>query len=180
MYGIRYVNLDGEEDTYKTDAKADAERFVKTRKAWGYRIIDFIHAKKPVAPSTVKLNGTSGYYNDVIVGWKEIESSRIDGDGFVVRWYRYADRTIDRMCDALNGWHTYWEQRYKAVLTDKLGTAELILRGNETADLFFDMAIKCHGREDEDGTTTDAEVVRILFRYISNYIEGEEVWRLTN
>ena len=53
-------------------------------------------------PSEVKMPSYRSYFYNVFEGWKKIPEVSIVGEGYKVEFYRYSERTIDEMCDALN------------------------------------------------------------------------------
>jgi len=52
------------------------------------------------------------FRKNIIEGWKEIPTGTISTDYFTIKAYAYNEATIDRNCDALNGWYAI-ETDYK-------------------------------------------------------------------
>ena len=75
----------------------------------------------------------SGYRKNIFEGWKKLDDATIVGDGYTVEFFRLSERTIDRMCDALNGWHNIWT-RFRCDYTDEKGTLSITVRKPEDAD----------------------------------------------
>ena len=87
-------------------------------------------------PSAIKLKSFSGYRKNVFEGWKRLDDATIAGEGYKVEFYRLSERTIDRMCDALNGWYNIWT-RFRCDYEDAKGTLTLTIRKPEDADKIF-------------------------------------------
>ena len=89
--------------------------------------------KAPAIPSSIKLKAFSGYRKNIFEGWKKLEDSTIAGEGYKVEFYRLSERTIDRMCDALNGWYNVWT-KFRCDFEDTKGTLSIVVRKPEEAD----------------------------------------------
>lgn len=112
-------------------------------------------------PSEVRTPGTSGFMRDVREGWKDLKAATIEGDGFKVEFSRYADRTIDPMCDALNGWYYSWRNDFECKYTDAQGELTLRTYKPEEADRLFDIMTNIEPVTFEhEGSLTAAEVAR--------------------
>ena len=59
----------------------------------------------PKLPSAIEMKSCSGYRKNVFEGWKKLDEATISGEGYKVEFFRLSEKTIDRMCDALNGWY---------------------------------------------------------------------------
>lgn len=160
--GVKYANYDRE-----VEAREDYKRL----KLW-YKTSNIQVFKKtsPTKPSEVPLISSSGYYKEVFEGWRKLESSSIKGDGFTVLFERYGERTIDRMCDALNGWYTMWT-KYRITFSDKKGKIAVVTKTNENADKIFSMVVDAKSCDDPVDEATVAETVRAVFTAIVNFVK---------
>ena len=87
-------------------------------------------------PSEIRTKSYTGYRNDVFAGWMKLDDATIIGDGYKVEFYRLSERTIDIMCDALNGWYNVWT-KFRCEYTDSKGTLSVTLHNPEDADKLF-------------------------------------------
>ena len=125
-------------------------------------------------PSEVKLPSYCGYYNKTFEGWKEMPTAAITGIGYTVKFYRLGERTIDPMCDALNGWHTVWTKfRFEYSDSEKTGI-QIIVRKPEDADKLYKMMQNIAPMEFEhEIIMTAAEVARSKAETIVQWIKGK-------
>ncbi len=89
-------------------------------------------------PSAITLNSYYGYYDEIFAGWKKLDEATIKGDGYTVDFYRLSERTIDPMCDALNGWENIWT-KFRCEYKDQKGTIAITVHKPEDADKLFNM-----------------------------------------
>lgn len=129
---------------------------------------------KPELPSTIKLKSCSGYRKNVFEGWKKLDAATITGDGYKVEFFRLSERTIDRMCDALNGWYNVWT-KYRCEYTDAKGTLSIIVRKPEEADKLFETMnnLQPIAFEHED-TLSVADIARIRLESLIGFIKPNE------
>ena len=126
-------------------------------------------------PSEVRTPSTDGFMRHTQDGWKPLKASTIEGDGFKVEFSRYAERTIDPMCDALNGWYYAWQNDFECKYTDKNGELTLRTRKPEEADRLFDIMTNVQPVTFEhEGTMTAAEVARAGMEALIQFIHPEE------
>ncbi len=89
-------------------------------------------------PSEIKMKSYTGYHNDVFEGWKKLDDATIVGEGYRIEFFRLSERTIDMMCDALNGWHNIWT-KFCCEYTDSKGKLSITVSKPEDADKLFRM-----------------------------------------
>ena len=89
-------------------------------------------------PSEVKMPIYHDYHYNVPEGWQKIPETTIVGEGYKVEFYRLSERTIDMMCDALNGWFNIWT-KFNCEYTDGKGKLSITVRKPEDADKLFNM-----------------------------------------
>ena len=87
-------------------------------------------------PSEITMKSYRGYRNDIFEGWKKLDDATIAGEGYIVEFFRLSERTIDMMCDALNGWYGIWT-KFRCEYTDSKGTLSITVRKPEDADKLF-------------------------------------------
>ena len=115
----------------------------------------------PVPPSAIKLKAFSGYRKNIFEGWKRLDEATITGEGYKVEFYRLSERTIDRMCDALNGWYNVWT-KFRCEYEDAKGTLTVTIRKPEDADKIFKIMADIQPVSFEhEGTLSIANVARI-------------------
>ena len=111
-------------------------------------------------PSEIKMNSYRGFRHNVFEGWKKLDNATITGEGYTVEFYRLFERTIDRMCDALNGWHTIWTN-FCCEYKDDKGTLSITVHKPEDADKLFNLLINIRPVEFEhEGITPTVDVAR--------------------
>lgn len=115
-------------------------------------------------PTEAKLPHGKGYHDTVPNGWVALGDSTISGFGYTVKFSRLASRTIDPMCDALNGWYCEWG-KIEVELIDAKGKLTITTRP-EKADRIWEIVRDM--KKDEDHT--EAENVRIGFEAIVNFV----------
>ena len=126
-------------------------------------------------PSEVRTPSTDGFMHHTQDGWKPLKASTIEDDGFKVEFSRYAERTIDPMCDALNGWHYAWQNDFECKYTDKNGELTLRTQKPEEADRLFDIMTNVQPVTFEhEGTMAAAEVARAGMQALIQFIHPEE------
>ena len=106
-------------------------------------------------PSEVKMPSYRSYFYNVFEGWKKIPEVSIVGEGYKVEFYRYSERTIDEMCDALNGWFNVWT-KVRCEYSDDKGKLSITVRKPEEADKLFNLLINIQPLEFEHEETTPA------------------------
>ncbi len=83
-------------------------------------------------PSEIKLKSYYGYHRNIFEGWQKLPDATITAEGYTVEFSRLSERTIDRMCDALNGWYNIWT-KFCCEYTDGKGTLSITVRKPEAA-----------------------------------------------
>ena len=122
--------------------------------------------KTPAIPSSIKLKAFSGYRKNIFEGWKKLEDSTIAGEGYKVEFYRLSERTIDRMCDALNGWYNVWT-KFRCDYEDTKGTLSIVVRKPEEADKIFKIMSDIQPLSFEhEGTISVPDVARLKMESI--------------
>ena len=122
--------------------------------------------KAPAIPSSIKLKAYSGYRKNIFEGWKKLEDSTITGEGYKVEFYRLSERTIDRMCDALNGWYNVWT-KFRCDYEDTKGTLSIVVRKPEEADKIFKIMSDIQPLSFEhEGTISVPDVARLKMESI--------------
>ena len=117
-------------------------------------------------PSSIKLKAFSGYRKNIFEGWKKLEDSTIAGKGYKVEFYRLSERTIDRMCDALNGWYNVWT-KFRCDYEDEKGSLSIVVREPEEADKIFKIMSDIQPLSFEhEGTLSVPDVARIKMESI--------------
>lgn len=129
---------------------------------------------RPELPSEIKMKSCSGYRKNVFEGWKKLDAATITGNGYKVEFFRLSERTIDRMCDALNGWYNVWT-KFRCDYSDSKGTLSIIVRKPEEADRLFRAMTDLQPVvfENED-TLSVADVARIKMESIIGFIKPNE------
>ena len=125
-------------------------------------------------PSEIKMNSYHWYSSDIFEGWKQLDAATIDGEGYTVSFFRLSERTIDVMCDALNGWFNIWS-KFRCEYKDDKGTLSITVRKPEDADKLYRMLydIRPVTFEHED-TTTAVDVARTRMETIISLIMNHE------
>ncbi len=109
-------------------------------------------------PSEIKIKSNSGFHSDIFEGWKKMPEATIVGQGYTVEFSRLSERTIDRFCDALNGWYNVWT-KFCCTYTDKKGSLSIIVRKPEDADKLFNLLANISPVEFENEDPMSAEDV---------------------
>ncbi len=91
-------------------------------------------------PSEIKMYSCRGYRRNVYEGWKKLDDATISGEGSTVEFFRLSERTIDKMCDALNGWYNIWT-RFCCEYTDSKGKLSVTVRKPEDADKLYNLLL---------------------------------------
>lgn len=111
-------------------------------------------------PSEVKMKSYRGCHRDVFTGWQKMPEATIIGEGYIVEFSRLFERTIDPMCDALNGWYALWT-KFCCEYTDSKGKLSIIFRKPEDADKLYSMLADVTPLEFEyEDTLSAADVAR--------------------
>ena len=111
-------------------------------------------------PSEVKMKSYRGYRHNVYEGWKKLDDATISGEGYTVEFFRLSERTIDMMCDALNGCYNVWT-KFCCEYKDSKGTLSITVRKPEDADKLFNLLIGIKPIEFEhEGITPAVDVAR--------------------
>ena len=123
----------------------------------------------PKHPSEIRTPSADGFSRHMSEGWKPLKDATIEGDGYKVEFSRYADKTIDTMCDALNGWYYIWRDDFNCTYTSGKSKLELRLDKPEDADRLFDIMTDTQPIpfEHED-SMTPAEVARNKFKFFAH------------
>jgi hypothetical protein len=110
----------------------------------------------------------------VFEGWKKLEGATIEGEGYKVEFSRLSERTIDRMCDSLNGYYNIWT-KFLCEYSDAKGQLSIAVRKPEEADKIFKAMSDIQPLTFEhEGTMSPAEVARTRFETIISFIKEPE------
>ena len=124
-------------------------------------------------PSEVKMKSYRGYHRDVFTGWQKMPEATIIGEGYIVEFSRLSERTIDPMCDALNGWYALWT-KFCCEYTDSKGKLSIIFRKPEDADKLYQMLSDIQPITFEhEGTTPAVDVARTRMQSIIDLIRKQ-------
>ena len=128
----------------------------------------------PELPSAIRMKSYSGYRKNVFEGWKKLDEATITGEGYKVEFFRLSEKTIDRNCDALNGWYNIWT-KFRCEYTDAKGTLSITVRKPEEADRISAMlsGIEPVAFEHEDMLTA-ADTARIKLESLISFMKAEE------
>lgn len=122
-------------------------------------------------PSAIIIATIFGFFNDIINGWVKLNDATIIGEGFTVEFYRLFERTIDRNCDALNGWYSFKTTKFLMKLTIDGETKELMVTTENDADKLFEIFKSIETVDfGEDGIMTAKEIANTKFEAIKAYI----------
>lgn len=125
-------------------------------------------------PSAIEMKGSSGYRKNVFEGWKKLDEATITGDGYKVEFFRLSERTIDRMCDALNGWYNVWT-KFRCEYEDAKGSLSITVRKPEDADKISRAMTNLHPVTFEhEGTMAVADVARTKLESIIGFLKTAE------
>ena len=95
-----------------------------------------------------------------------LPNHRIIGEGYKVEFYRLSERTIDRMCDALNGWYNVWT-KFRCDYEDEKGTLSIVVCKPEEADKILKIMSDIQPLSFErEGTLSVPDVARIKMESI--------------
>ena len=121
-------------------------------------------------PSEVTLKSYRGYRHNIFEGWQKLPEVTINGKGYTVEFSRLSERTIDPMCDALNGWYGIWT-KFCCDFTDSKGKLSIIFRKPEAADKLYNLLTDITPLEfDHEGTLSAADVARSKLETLINLI----------
>ena len=124
-------------------------------------------------PSEIKMKSYRGYHRDVFEGWDKMPEATIIGEEYIVEFSRLSERTIDIMCDALNGWYNVWT-KFRCEYKDRKGTLSITVRKPEDADKLY---VLMDGIEpitfEHEGTTTAAEIARMRMEAVIELIRRQ-------
>ena len=125
-------------------------------------------------PSEIKMKSYCGYRRNVFEGWKKLDDATIVGKEYTVSFFRLSERTIDMMCDALNGWFNNWT-KFRCEYTDKQGTLSITVRKTEDADRLFNMLTDIRPVEFEhEEIMPAADVARTKMETLIDMIKRKE------
>ena len=128
----------------------------------------------PIPPLAIELKSCSGFRKNVFEGWKKLEGATIEGEGYKVEFSRLSERTIDRMCDSLNGYYNIWT-KFLCEYSDAKGQLSIAVRKPEEADKIFKAMSDIQPLTFEhEGTMSPAEVARTRFETIISFIKEPE------
>ena len=128
-------------------------------------------------PSEIKIRSYRGYHRDVFEGWRKMPEATIVGEGYSIEFSRLSERTIDVMCDALNGWFNVWS-KFRCEYVDDKGKLSITVRKPEDADKLYRMLSDIQPIIFEhEGTTPAVDVARTRMQTIIDMIRnnGKEV-----
>ena len=129
---------------------------------------------RPELPSEIKMKSCSGYRKNVYEGWKKLDAATIAGEGYKVEFFRLSERTIDRMCDALNGWYNIWT-KFRCEYEDSKGTLSITVRKPEDADKISKAMTDLQPVTFEhEGTLSATAVARIKMESLIGFIKDTE------
>ena len=121
-------------------------------------------------PSEVKMKSYRGYRHNVYEGWKKLDDVTISGEGYTVEFFRLSERTIDMMCDALNGWYNVWT-KFCCEYKDSNGTLSITVRNPEDADKLFNLLVDIKPIEFEhEGITPAVDIARTKMKTLIDLI----------
>ena len=125
-------------------------------------------------PSEIKLKSHYGYHRNICEGWQKLPDAMIVGDGYSVNFSRLSECTIDRMCDALNGWYNIWT-KFCCEYTDRKGTLSITVRKPEDADKLYNMLLYIKPVVFEhEGTISAADAARIKMETMIGWIRNQK------
>lgn len=128
----------------------------------------------PILPSAIEMKCSSGYRKNVFEGWKKLDEATITGDGYKVEFFRLSERTIDRMCDALNGWYNVWT-KFRCEYQDAKGSLSITVRKPEEADKISNAMTDLQPVAFEhEGVLSAANVARIKMESLIGFIKDTE------
>ena len=128
----------------------------------------------PKLPSAIEMKSCSGYRKNVFEGWKKLDEATISGEGYKVEFFRLSEKTIDRMCDALNGWYNVWT-KFRCDFQDAKGTLTITVRQPEEADkISMAMSDLQPVTFEHEGTLSAANVARIKMESLIGFIKAPE------
>ena len=129
---------------------------------------------RPELPSEIIMKSCSGYRKNVFEGWKKLDAATIAGEGYKVEFFRLSERTIDRMCDALNGWYNIWT-KFRCEYEDSKGTLSITVRKPEDADKISKAMTDLQPVTFEhEGTLSATAVARIKMESLIGFIKDTE------
>ncbi len=128
----------------------------------------------PKLPSAIEMKSYSGYRKNVFEGWKKLDEATISGEGYKVEFFRLSEKTIDRMCDALNGWYNVWT-KFRCDFQDAKGTLTITVRQPEEADKISRAMCNLQSVvfEHEDSLSV-ADVARTKMESLIGFIRAEQ------
>lgn len=112
-----------------------------------------------INPTTITPHAVSGYRRKVFSGWKRLDEATINGEGYSFEFFRYGAATIDRNCDALNGWYTCWTD-YRIDYRDSEGELSLTVKDEKAVSILFSNVCALTDITDEEGRYTAQEQAR--------------------
>ena len=128
----------------------------------------------PKLPSAIEMKSCSGYRKNVFEGWKKLDDATITGEGYKVEFFRLSEKTIDRMCDALNGWYNVWT-KFRCDFQDAKGTLTITVRQPEEADkISIAMSDLQPVTFEHEGALSAADIARIKMESLIGYIKAPE------
>ena len=138
------------------------------------KTIDEPEKPSPMLPSAIEMKGSSGYRKNVFEGWKKLDEATITGEGYKVEFFRLSERTIDRMCDALNGWYNVWT-KFRCEYTDSKGVLSITVSKPEDADKISRAMTDLQPVTFEhEGTTAVANVARTKIEALIGFVKATE------
>ena len=125
-------------------------------------------------PSEVKRQSYRGYRYNVLDGWSKLEEATINAETYKVEFFRLSERTIDPMCDALNGYYSTWT-KFLCEYTDKKGKLAVVIDTPEDADKVYTMLADIEPLEFEHEDPMSAvDVARTKLKAVIDLIRNSE------
>ncbi len=122
-------------------------------------------------PSAIIIATIYTFFKNALNGWVKLNDATINGDGFKVEFYRLFERTIDRNCDALNGWHSIKTTKFLCELTIGDTTKSLVVNTEKDADKLFEIFSKIEKQDfEEEGIMEASEVASTTFDTLKNWM----------
>ena len=124
-------------------------------------------------PSEIIMRSNYGYRSNVFEGWRNMPEATITGEGYTVEFSRLSERTIDPMCDALNGWYNIWT-KFSCEFKDAKGKLVITVSKPEDADKLYNLVAGIKPMEFEhEGIMPAADVARTKLETVIRMITDQ-------
>ena len=115
----------------------------------------------------------NGFYSGTPDGWVTLHDSTINGDGFSITFSRLVHRTIDRYCDALNGYYVEKTDLFDAEFTSDTYSERITCDGKSADKLYAIFSnIKPYDADDDDAVSAK-DVAITSFRTLASFVRGD-------